>query len=94
MSAVKYKTFFKVFSQYIPCKISTKYFAHYYPISAIKKPNPKATTLGSIVSVFQYTNTAEEAASLMASMFHYSKNKLFLSLPKDPIFNNGQQSLF
>jgi len=88
------KRYFKVFSQFVPFPSRIAYFAHYYPIKAVKKPAPTVRTLGDIVSVFQYTDTAEEAAALMSSMFHYVEKKAFLSLPQTPVFNGGQQFLF
>ena len=93
MSGTK-KRYFRVFSQFIPFPSRIAYFAHYYPITAEKKPSPTVRTLGDIVSVFQYTATAEEAATLMSSMFRYATNKAFLSLPQNPAFNGGQQFLF
>jgi len=93
MSATK-KHYFKVFSQFVPFPSSIAYFAHYYLITAVNKPSPTIRTLGDIVSVFQYTDTAEEAAALMSSMFSYANNKAFLSLPHHPSFNFGQQFLF
>jgi hypothetical protein len=50
--------------------------------------------MGDTVSVFQYTTTAEEALSLMHSMFSYAKDKKFLELPHLPMFNHGQGILF
>ena len=88
------KRYFKVFSQFVPFPSRIAYFAHYYPIAAVSKPAPSVRTLGDIVSVFQYTNTADEAAALMSSMFQYAKDKAFLSLPQNPAFNGGQQFLF
>jgi len=93
MSSQK-KRYFKVFSQFVPFPSRIAYFAHYYPITAESKPAPKIRTLGDIVSVFQYADTAEEAAALMSSMFQYTKKKAFLSLPHNPAFNGGQQFLF
>ena len=88
------KRYFKVFSQFIPFPSRIAYFSHYYPITAEKKPAPTIRTLSDIVSIFQYTDTAEEAAALMHSMFNYAKDKAFLSLPQNPAFNGGQQFLF
>ena len=88
------KRYFKVFSQFVPFPSRTAYFAHYYSITAENKPAPTVRTLGDIVSVFQYTDTAEEAAALMSSMFQYAKEKAFLSLLQNPAFNGGQQFLF
>ena len=93
MSGTK-KRFFKVFSQFVPFPSRTAYFAHCYPITADKKPAPAVRTLGDIVSVFQYTETADEAAALMSSMFQYAENRAFLSLPQNPAFNGGQGFLF
>ena len=93
MSSAKQR-YYKVFSQYIPFPSRIAYFAHYYPINAVKKPPPLVRTLSDIVSVFQYVNTAEEAAALMSSMFNYAKDKTFLSLPQNPSFNGGQHFLF
>ena len=93
MSSQK-KRYFKVFSQFVPFPSRIAYFAHYYPITAVIKPASTVRTLGDIVSVFQYTKTAEEAAALMSSMFQYVKDKAFLSLPQNPAFNGGQQFLF
>ena len=88
------KRFFKVFCQFIPYPSRIAYFAHFYPITAEAKPAPAVRTLGEIISVFQYTDTPEEASSLMSSMFNYAKDKEFLSLPYHPAFNGGQQFLF
>jgi hypothetical protein len=88
------KRYFKVFSQFVPFPSRIAYFAHYYPIFAVSKPSPTVRTLGDIISVFQYTTTAEEAAALMSSMFQYTQNNAFLSLPQNPIFNCGQGFLF
>ena len=93
------KRYYKVFSQFIPTESRILYFSHYYSITAVKKPEPAVRTLGGIVSVFQYTDTAEEAAALMSSMFGYtsdckSADKAFLLLPQNPNFNGGQQNLF
>ena len=88
------KRYFRVFSQFVPFPSRIAYFAHYYPITAEKKPAPTVRTLGDIVSVFQYTDTASEAAALMSSMFQYAENKAFLSLPQNPAFNGGQGFLF
>jgi len=93
MSATRNR-YFKVFSQFVPFPSYIAYFAHYYSIGADEKPSPTVRTLGDIVSVFQYTDTAEEAAALMSSMFSYATNKAFLSLPHHPSFNCGQQFLF
>jgi hypothetical protein len=92
--SVQKKRYFKVFSQFVPFPSRIAYFAHYYPISAVTKPAPTVRTLGDIVSVFQYTDTAEQAAVLMSSMFDYAKEKAFLSLPQNPAFNGGQRFLF
>ena len=92
--SVQKKRFFKVFSQFVPFPSRIAYFAHYYPINATSKPAPTVRTLSDIVSVFQYTDTAEQAAVLMSSMFHYAKDKAFLSLPQNPAFNGGQGFLF
>jgi hypothetical protein len=88
------KRYFKVFCQFVPFPSKIAYFVHYYPITAEKKPSPTIRTQGDIVSVFQYTNTTAEAATLMSSMFSYANNKAFLSLPQHPSFNFGQQFLF
>jgi len=88
------KRYFKVFSQFVPFPSRIAYFAHYYPISAVSKPAATVRTLGDIISVFQYTETAGQAAALMHSMFHHAENKAFLSLPQNPAFNGGQQFLF
>jgi hypothetical protein len=88
------KRFFKVFCQFISYPSRIAYFAHYYPINAEKKPSSAVRTLGDSVSVFQYTDTPEEAAALMSSMFDYAKDKAFLSLPYKSAFNGGQQFLF
>jgi hypothetical protein len=93
MSATKNR-YFKVFSQFVPFPSRIAYFAHYYPITAVSKPSPTIRTLGDIVSVWQYTDTAAEAAALMSSMFSYANDKAFLSLPQRPSFNCGQQFLF
>jgi len=93
MSAAKNR-YFKIFSQFIPFPSRIAYFAHYYPITAEKKPSPTIRTQSDIVSVFQYADTAAEAAALMSSMFSFANNKAFLSLPQQPSFNNGQQFLF
>ena len=93
MSATKNR-YFKVFSQFVPFPSKIAYFAHYYPIAAEIKPSPTVRTQGDIISVFQYTDTAAEAAALMSSMFDYANNKAFLSLPQQPLFNYGQQFLF
>jgi len=93
MSA-KRNRYFKVFSQFVPFPYKIAYFAHYYPIAAVNKPSPTIRTLGDIVSVFKYTDTAAEAAALMSSMFSYATDKAFLSLPQHPSFNFGQQFLF
>jgi len=93
MSAIKNR-YFKVFSQFVPFPSRIAYFAHYYPIAAVNKPSPTIRTQGDIVSVFQYTDTAAEAAALMSSMFSYANDKAFLSLPQHPSFNCGQQFLF
>jgi hypothetical protein len=87
-------SYFKVFSQFVPFPSYIAYFAHYYPIGADEKPSPTIRTLGDIVSVWQYTDTAADAAALMSSMFSYANDKAFLSLPQQPLFNNGQQFLF
>jgi hypothetical protein len=92
--SVHKKRYFKVFSQFVPFPSRIAYFAHYYPISAVSKPASSVRTLGDIVSVFQYTDTAEQAAALMSSMFEYAKEKAFLSLPHNPAFNGGQGFLF
>jgi hypothetical protein len=94
MSLPAKKRYFKVFSQFVPFPSRVAYFAHYYPITAAKKPSPTVRTLGDIISVFQYTNTAEEAAALMSSMFQHTKEKAFLTLPQNPAFNGGQGFLF
>jgi hypothetical protein len=93
MSAAK-KRYFKVFSQFVPSPSRISYFAHYYPITATNKPAPFVRTLGDMVSVFQFTDTPEQAAALMHSMFDFAKDKAFLSLPKNPSFNGGQGFLF
>jgi hypothetical protein len=95
MSGIEEQRYFKVFTQFIPLRSCVRVFAHYYPIStATALPSPSARTSGGIVSVFQYTTTAEEAAALMASMVQYAKGRAFLSLPSSPAFNGGQLSLF
>jgi hypothetical protein len=94
MSGPARKRYFKVFSQYVPFPSRIAYFAHYYPITAATKPLPSIRAQGDIVSVFQYTSTAAEAAALMSSMFQYAQNKAFLSLPQNPAFNGGQGFLF
>jgi hypothetical protein len=88
------KTFFKVFSQFVPTPSKILYFAHYYPITAASKPAPEVRTINGCISVFQYAGTPQEAAALMSSMFEYAKDKAFLSLPQNPAFNGGQQFLF
>ena len=93
------KRYYKVFSQFIPTKNRILYFSHYYSITAANKPEPTVRTLGGIVSVFQYTVTAEEASALMSSMYGYasdckSADKAFLLLPQNPNFNGGQHFLF
>jgi len=93
MSATRNR-YFKVFSQFVPFPSKIAYFAHYYPITADIKPSSTVRTLGDIVSVWQYTDTAEEAAALMSSMFSYANNKAFLTLPQQPSFNSGQLFLF
>jgi hypothetical protein len=93
MSAAK-KRYFKVFSQFVPSPYRVAYFAHYYPITAVTKPAATVRTLGDIVSVFQYTDTSEQAAAIMHSMFDYAKEKAFLSLPQNTAFNGGQGFLF
>jgi hypothetical protein len=94
MSGSSKRRYYKVFHQFVPFPSCVRVFSHFYPITAEKKPSPTVHPLGDIVSVFQYTTTAEKAAALMSSMFQYAKNKAFLSLPQKPAFNGGQQFLF
>jgi hypothetical protein len=94
MSGPQKRRFFKVFHQFMPSPSCVRVFAHYYPITAAALPPSSVRTSGDIVSIYQYTATAEEAAALLSSMFQYAENKAFLSLPQNPAFNGGQPFLF
>ena len=73
--AGKKTLYFKVFNQFILFPSFVRAYGHYYSIKREIKPSPLVRTIGDTVSVFQYTTTAEEALSLMRSMFSYAKNK-------------------
>ncbi len=89
-----HRRIFKVFHQFIPCGDTVTVYYHYYSIRSNKLLPPSIRTAGEMVSVFQYTATAEEAAKLMESTLQYAKNKAFLKLPFNPAFNRGQLELF
>ena len=92
--AGKKTLYYKVFNQFILFPSFVRVYGHYYTIKRELKPFPTVRAMGSTVSVFQYTTTAEEAQSLMRSMFSYAKGKKYLELPHHPMFNHGQEYLF